>query len=159
MLRITGDVEGKLLFTLAYGELSVACGCSNADVSACGERDSFSIVSDSLTDAEGCYLDTASDVKDNPAYTVSGVADSGQISMVAIDTTGEDASSSTVVSKLVFSGLKSGCEKRVLDPHANQPLSTPLRTNPGENATDARGTGLHLLCSTWRVCCTCMQTD
>lgn len=109
--RITGDAENGGLFTLAYSELSVSCGCSDREASACRGRDSFSIVSDSLPVAEGCYLDTASDVHDNPDYTISGIAGTGQIHMVAVDTAFEDTSASTVVRTILSLGKKNGERK------------------------------------------------
>lgn len=79
------------LFTPTDEELSVSCGCTAASPSpttasppapstepACGEGDSFSVVSDSLPVAEGCYLDTGFVSYGIPVYFTTGTIDAEQ---------------------------------------------------------------------------------
>lgn len=56
----------------------------------CGEGESISIVSDSLPDTEGCYLESAEFINGNRVYTASGTMDVGQMWIVAAEYTDED---------------------------------------------------------------------
>lgn len=69
-----------------------AAPAPSTTASACGEGDSFSVVTETLPGAEGCYFDTGSTSNDQIIYTTSGNDDFEQIWMVAIELT-EDASS------------------------------------------------------------------
>lgn len=91
------DGDGSL-FSPTDQELSVSCGCTTASPSpttasaptpntapSCGEGDSFSIVSDSLPEAEGCYLDTAFFQNDSPVYSTTGTTDLEQVFVFVVE--------------------------------------------------------------------------
>lgn len=93
----------------ADDELSVSCGCPvtsssamvtdapapSTTVSACSDGDSFSIVSETLAIAEGCYLDAGSVSTGQVLYTTSGTDDLGQMWMAPLELSGEGGGSSS----------------------------------------------------------------
>ena len=111
---MTGDTDGDGFVDTTGNVLSFSCGCSTTpppaptskpfissssrapaggDVGACTDGVSFSIVSDTLPDTQGCYLDTKEVNNGSPVYTVSGTTDLEQIWVVAVDVGLDDSSS------------------------------------------------------------------
>lgn len=110
----TGDTDGDGVVDTTADVLSFTCGCSTTpppartpeplisnssrvstggDAGACSDGDSFSILSDTLPDIEGCYLDTKKVNNGHPVYTVSGATDLGQIWVVAVELELDETSS------------------------------------------------------------------
>lgn len=91
------DRDG-LIETTADGVVSLSCGCSDVPPplitpppirgspnSSCSEGGAFSIESETLPDAQGCFLNTAETRHDLPVYTISGTLNMGQFWVVAIE--------------------------------------------------------------------------
>lgn len=99
LYNTTGDTDGDGSFeTTTPGIVSVSCGCSNTpalsttptpvlgtNATTCLAGASFSIKSDTLPDAEGCFVDTTELRHELAFYTVSGTSDVGQFWVVAIE--------------------------------------------------------------------------
>lgn len=105
MITDDADVESYGDTTIDEDDyLSVSCGCptpsplpligapSPGSTGACGESASFSIASETLPGAEGCFLETAESINGETIYTTSGTLYEEQARMIAMDVNGEDAS-------------------------------------------------------------------
>lgn len=71
----------------------------------CGEGGHFSIASETLPGAEGCYFNTTTVINGHPVYTTSGTGDEGQILIVAFELKGDYTSTGPAVSgetRIVF---------------------------------------------------------
>lgn len=77
---------------------SISAPAPSTTVSACGEGDSFSVVSETLPVTEGCYQDTGLFVNDQVLYTISGNDDYEQMWMMALELAGDATSTAGDVS-------------------------------------------------------------
>lgn len=134
----SGDIDGDGVRETIGDVLSMSCGCSIDGASppspttmitsapapsstvvpkACGEGDSFSISSETLPDAEGCYLDTGAETSNQKRiYSTSGTPEFGQIWMVAVDAPADAPSTAAEVSATMsmqiqqcVDGFRSSC--------------------------------------------------
>lgn len=77
---------------------------STSTSSACSEGTSFSIASETLPGAEGCYLDTDYVNNNQAVYTTSGTIDVGQIWMIATTFIVDDSSTEVVSGRVHVAG-------------------------------------------------------
>ena len=110
-MHAKGDADGDGSFeTTADNVVFVSCGCSDtptstitlppmngSSASPCLEGGSFSVESETLPDAEGCFVDTTELRHELPVYTTSGTLDIGQVWMVAIESIDDGISEVSVM--------------------------------------------------------------